>query len=268
MIDFLFVDSRQNHSSSGLFSIDSQGFIHALASFDREYQSNYSLYISMYDPILKSYALPTNVIINILDKNDNVPYEPYLSNMSILLIEQIDNKETIIYEFQPIDYDDGLNGFVSIECVNCTSIFYFYMRNSSTLITCSNQTIPDGIYTLAFILRDHGLIISHQRLYTLTFNLTHRSNINKQKGIFEYTKFFSRLPWYYFLIIWFIFVLIACWICYHYYRISIDEQEINSDLNGENVSYGNVFNSFASFFFYIVTINRTQKEIIMKSFVL
>jgi hypothetical protein len=53
MINFLFVDSQQNESLSGLFSIDSQGFIHTLVSFDREFQSNYSLYISMYDLILK-----------------------------------------------------------------------------------------------------------------------------------------------------------------------------------------------------------------------
>jgi hypothetical protein len=211
MVNFLFVDSQQNESLSGLFSIDSQGFIHTLVSFDREFQSNYSLYISMYDLILKSYAIPTYVIIKILDENDNIPYEPFLSNSSILSIEQIDNNETIIYEFKPIDYDDGLNGFVSIECLNCTSIFYFYIKNSSTLITRSNITIPNGIYTLAFIIRDHGLILFHKRLYTLTFNLTHPINIDK------YNRLFS---WYYFLIIWLILVLIAIWTCYHSYQIS------------------------------------------------
>jgi len=61
----------------------------------------------MYDSILKLYALPTHVIIEILDENDNPPDEPFLStNSSILSIEQIDNEETIIYEFQPIDHDD------------------------------------------------------------------------------------------------------------------------------------------------------------------
>jgi len=164
----------------------------------------------MYDSILKLYALPTHVIIEILDENDNPPDEPFLStNSSILSIEQIDNEETIIYEFQPIDHDDGLNGFVSIECLNCTSIFYFYIKNSSTLITRSNITIPNGIYTLAFIIRDHGLILFHKRLYTLTFNLTHHINIDKYNRLFSW-----------FLIIWLILVLIAIWTCYHSYQIS------------------------------------------------
>jgi hypothetical protein len=254
MIDFLFVDSQQNESLSGLFSIDSQGFIHTLISFDRELQSNYSLYISMYDRTLKSYASPTHIIIKILDENDNIPYEPFLSNSSILSIEQIDNKETIIYEFKPIDYDDGLNGFVSIECLNCTSIFYFYIRNSSILMTQSNIRVPDGIYTLAFILRDHGLKIFHRRFYTLTFNLTHRSIMTKQKEIlsnnFLYEDFLSTFSWHYFLIIWLILFFIACWICYRYHRAAINRpiyrQEIISNLNESNdqiVSHENMFDS-------------------------
>ncbi len=59
----------------------------------------------MYDLILKSYTISTLVIIKILNENDNIPYEPFLSNSSIFSIEQIDNDETIIYEFKPIDYD-------------------------------------------------------------------------------------------------------------------------------------------------------------------
>jgi hypothetical protein len=228
----------------------------------------------MYDPILKSYAHPTYVIITILDENDNIPYEPFLSNSSILSIEQIDNDETIIYEFKPIDHDNGLNGFVSIECLNCTSIFYFYIRNSLTLITRPNITIPNGIYTLAFILRDHGLIIFHQRLYTLTFNLTHRSNIDQQKTllstIFVYKELLLTFSWHYFLIIWLILVIIALWTCCRYYQISINEQiyqkTIISDLNEsneQNVSHKNMFDSNV----FSLAINKTRKEIIMKSFV-
>jgi hypothetical protein len=185
----------------------------------------------MYDSILKLYALPTHVIIEILDENDNPPDEPFLStNSSILSIEQIDNEETIIYEFQPIDHDDGLNGFVSIECLNCTSIFYFYIQNSSILTTRTNITIPNGIYTLAFIVRDHGLIISHKRLYTITYNLTHRTNF-KQQNIEFWKKFLSNFSWHYFLIIWFILFLIILWSFYRYYqsKITSDSQESNDD---------------------------------------
>jgi hypothetical protein len=228
LVDFFFVDSQRNELLSTLFSIDSQGFIHTLSILDREFQSNYSLYISMYDPILKSYALPTHVIVEILDENDNFPYEPFLSNSSILSIEQIDNEETIIYEFQLIDRDDGLNGFVSIECLNCTSIFYFYITNSLTLITRPNITIPNGMYTLAFIVRDHGLIISHQHFYTLTFHLTHRLNSTKYEGLFSRI---STISWYYFPAIWSILFLIILWTCYRYYRILIKAQKIISDCN-------------------------------------
>lgn len=174
----------------------------------------------MYDSILKSYSLPTQIFIEILDENDNPPYEPFLSNSSILSIEQINNEETIIYEFHPIDNDDGLNGLISIECLNCTSIFYISIQNSSILKLRSNVTIPIGLYTLAFIVRDHGLIISHKRLYTLTFNLTHHTNSKQQEKYF----FLSKLSWHYFLIIWFILLIIILRAFYRYYQ-SLNSQE-------------------------------------------
>ena len=233
MIDFLFVDSQQNQSLFGLFSIDFQGFIHTLTSFDRELQSNYTFYLSIYDPMLNSYALPTQVIIEILDENDNPPYEPFLFNTSSFSIEQIDHTERIIYEFQPIDHDIGPNGFVSIECLNCSSIFT--LQNSSRLTTQSNRTIPNGIYTLAFRLRDHGLLISHQQLYILTFNLTHRETSKQWNRVFLRSKehFFQYFR-YYLPSIWFILLLIILCTSYRYYQVSIEQSrdlpEVRSDL--------------------------------------
>ncbi|CAM2708404.1 unnamed protein product [Rotaria socialis] len=231
MINFLFIDSHRNESLSGLFSIDSQGFIHTSAILDREIQSNYTLYVFMYDTMLKSYTAPTYVIIQILDENDNAPYEPFLSNSSILSIQQKKHDETVIYKFKPIDLDDGLNGLVSIECLNCSTLFYFHIVNSSILITRPKLKVPDGIYTLAFALRDHGLITSHEQIYTLTFNLSHRSNINEQEKIFStnstHTNFVLVYSWSYFiwfLIIWFILAFIASWRCYHYNRTSTNKR--------------------------------------------
>ncbi|CAF3582600.1 unnamed protein product [Rotaria sordida] len=252
MVDFLFVDSYRNESLSNLFSIDSQGFIRTLVILDRELQSNYSLSILMYDPILKSYSLPTYIQIQILDDNDNLPFEPFLSNPFDLLIEQINNEETVIYEFKPIDLDDGLNGLVSIECLNCTSNYYFNLiknnlTNSSILITKVNVTVPDGIYTLAFLLRDHGLPISRERFYTLKFNLTHRL-INEEENnenfflttssmpfLMRQKNFLSKLflekfQWRFLILLvisWFILVLTAIWTCYRYDRISIKKRNEN-----------------------------------------
>ncbi|CAF4651421.1 unnamed protein product [Rotaria sp. Silwood1] len=231
MIDFLFIDSYRNESLSGLFSIDSQGYIHTLVIFDREIQSNYTFYIFMYDRILKSYTFPTYIIIQILDENDHIPYEPFLSNSSILSIEQTNNDEIILYKFQPIDLDDGLNGFVSIECLNCLSIFYFNIINSSILITRRNIKIPDGLYTLNLMLRDHGLIISYKRFYTLKINLTHSFNSKAEEKLFSmkfiYKYFLLKFSWQYFIIflfIWFILVLMALWKCYYYDRILINKE--------------------------------------------
>jgi hypothetical protein len=249
LIDFLFVDSHRNESLSNLFSIDSQGFLHTLVILDRELQSNYTLSIFIYDSILKSYSLPTSIFIQVLDDNDNLPYEPFLSNPFDLIIEQINNEETIIYEFKPTDLDDGLNGMISIDCLNCSSTYYFHLiinnfTNSSILITNSNVTIPDGKYTLAFILRDHGLFISRERIYTLTFNLTHRLINEKEDEKNEEEYYFlttSSIPflirqknflsnfilqkyqWRFLIVLiisWLILVLIAIWTCYRYNRIS------------------------------------------------
>ncbi|CAF1040519.1 unnamed protein product [Rotaria sp. Silwood1] len=251
-IDFLFVDSYRNESLSNLFSIDSQGFIRTLVILDRELQSNYNLSILMYDSILKSYSLPTYIQIQILDINDNLPYEPFLSNPFDLLIEQINNEETIIYTFKPIDLDNDLNGLVSIECLNCTSNDYFHLiknnlTNSSILITKVNVTVPDGIYILAFLLRDHGLPISRERFYTLKFNLTHRlindeendenfflttSSIPfliRQKNFFSQF-FLQKFQWHFLILLiisWFILVLTAIWTCYRYNRISIKKRKEN-----------------------------------------
>jgi uncharacterized protein YpmS len=245
MVNFLFVDSHRNESLSNIFSIDSQGFIHTLVVLDRELQSNYTLSIFMYDTMLKSYSLPTSIIIQILDDNDNLPYEPYLSNSYDLTIEQRNNDETIIYEFKPIDLDDGSNGMVSIDCLNCTSIYYFNLiknnyTNSSMLITKENITIPDGIYTLAFVLRDNGLYISRERIYTLTFNLTHRFEeekfllttssipfLMKQKS-FLTKLFLHNFQWRFLILLivsWLILVFIALWTCYRYDQISKIKQK-------------------------------------------
>jgi hypothetical protein len=256
MVDFLFVDTQRNESLSNLFSIDSQGFIRTLVVLDRELQSNYTLSIFMYDPMLKSYSLPTYIIIQILDDNDNLPYEPFLSNPFDLAIEQMNNDETIIYEFKPIDLDDGPNGIVSIDCLNCSSTYYFHLiinnsTNSSILTTKSNITVPNGTYTLAFVLRDHGLIISRERLYTLKFNLTHRlineGGEEEEGHLFDTTSsipffikqknFLSKLilqkfQWHFLILLitsWLVLVLIAFWTCYRYDRIfkkkQVEKQE-------------------------------------------
>jgi uncharacterized protein YpmS len=198
--------------------------------------------------MLKSYSLPTSILIQILDDNDNLPYEAFLSNPYELSIEQINNEETIIYEFKPIDLDDGLNGLVSIDCLNCSSFYYFQLvinnyTNSTLLLTKANVTIPDGIYTLAFVLRDHGVFISRERIYTLTFNLTHRFVNEGEEGnhflststlpFFSKQKtflskiFFQKFQWRFLILLiisWLILVLIALWTCYRYDRNSRRKQ--------------------------------------------
>lgn len=203
--------------------------------------------------MLKSYSLPTTVIVQVLDDNDNLPYEPFLSNHYELTIEQINRQPTIIYEFKPIDLDYGLNGKVSIDCLNCTLLKYFqlnksYLTNRTILITKENQTIPDGIYTLAFLLRDHGIYISRERIYTLTFNFTHRfqnednyqeedenlfqttSSIpffDKQK-LFWKNLFYEKFHWRFLIILilsWLILVLIALWTCYRYGELNKKKQQ-------------------------------------------
>lgn len=199
----------------------------------------------MYDPLLKSYSLPTSIVIQVLDENDNLPYEPFLSNPYELSIEQINTDETVIYEFKPIDLDDGSNGIVSIDCLNCTSSSYFHIilnnsTNTNLLITKANRTIPVGTYTLAFVLRDHGVFISRERIYTLTFNLTHRSS--DDDGIFHRTTmipffirpktflsklFFQKFQWRFLILLivsWLVLVLIALWTCYRYDRITRRKQ--------------------------------------------
>lgn len=247
-VDFLFVDSHRNHSLSNLFSIDSQGFIRTSIVLDRELQSNHNLSIYMYDPMLKSYSLPTYIIVQVIDENDNLPYEPFLSKPFDLSIEQFDNEETLIYEFKPIDLDEGPNGLVSIDCLNCSALAYFTLRqsnatNSSLLITKPNITVPDGIYTLAIVLHDHGLIVSRERLYALKFNLTHRISFIDDEPSFvppPSVSFFlkqehllsklllDKFQWHFLLfllICWFILVAVAIWTCYRYERISNTKQK-------------------------------------------
>ncbi|UJR28495.1 hypothetical protein I4U23_009733 [Adineta vaga] len=236
-----------------LFNLTLSSFIHTLIILDRELQSNYTLSIFIYDRLLKSYSIPTYIIIQILDENDNLPFEPFLANPFDLSIEQINNEETIIYEFQPIDLDHGPNGMISIDCLNCTSLYYFHLMinnltNSTILITRPNITVPDGIYTLAFVLRDHGIFISRERLYTLRFNVTHRliseditdtreenftsptSSIPfflRQKNLL--LKLLSqKFEWRFLILLivsWFILVCIAVWTCYSYSRLARRKKE-------------------------------------------
>lgn len=265
-IEFLFVDTQQNESLSNLFSIDSQGFLRTIAILDRELKSDYNLSIYIYDSKLKLNSLPTTILVQILDENDNLPYEPFLSNPFDISVEQINNNPTIIYEFQPIDLDQGPNGQVSIECLNCSSTSYFHLNTSSNatiLMTNVNQTIPDGTHTLAFLLRDHGKLVARERIYTLTFNLTHRliisSNENdEQEGknldseaillatttiiippipsssfLVRQKNFFAQLflhnfQWHFLILLilcWLVLVCVALWTCYRYDRIARRRQK-------------------------------------------
>ncbi len=250
IINFLFVDSHRNESLSNTFSIDSQGFLRTLVVLDRELHSNYTLSIFMYDTLLQSYSLPTSVMIQILDDNDNLPFEPFLSNPIDLSIEQMNKDETVIYEFKPIDLDDGFNGMVSIDCLNCTSTNSFHLitnnfTNSTIFTTKANVTIPDGSYTFAFALRDHGVFISRERIYTLTFNFTQRfiTEAEEEENFFLATSsipfftrqkkffaklFFEKFQWRFLILLivsWLILVCIALWTCYHYDRISRKKQK-------------------------------------------
>jgi len=108
------------------------------------------------------------------------------------------------------------------------------------LITKENITIPDGIYTLAFVLRDNGLYISRERIYTLTFNLTHRFEeekfllttssipfLMKQKS-FLTKLFLQNFQWRFLILLivsWLILVFIALWTCYRYDQISKIKQK-------------------------------------------
>ena len=242
------MDSQRNQSLSNLFSIDSQGFIRTLVVLDRELQSNYNLSVFIYDSMLKSYSLPTYIVIQLVDENDNLPYEPFLSNPFDLSVEQINNDETVIYEFKPLDLDEGLNGVVSIHCVNCTLTPYFHLlannrTNSTILLTRANVTVPDDVYTLAFILRDHGAIVSRERLYTLKFNFTHRLIDGDDEHEFDTTAsvpflskpkhLFSTLSMHkfqsHFLVVlftcWIVLVLLALWTCYRHERMSNKHQQ-------------------------------------------
>jgi hypothetical protein len=115
--------------------------------------------------------------------------------------------------------------------------------NSTLLLTKANQTIPDGTYTLAFVLRDHGVFISRERIYTVTFNLTHRFINEGEEGnhflatsaipyfmkqqTFFSTLFFQKFQWRFLILLiisWLILVLIALWTCYRYDRISRRKQ--------------------------------------------
>ncbi|CAF5142529.1 unnamed protein product [Rotaria sp. Silwood1] len=81
------------------------------------------------------------------------------------------------------------------------------------------------------MLRDHGLIISYKRFYTLKINLTHSFNSKAEEKLFSmkfiYKYFLLKFSWQYFIIflfIWFILVLMALWKCYYYDRILINKE--------------------------------------------
>ncbi|CAF1472639.1 unnamed protein product, partial [Didymodactylos carnosus] len=237
LIQYTFGDTEQNVSSN--FIIDFNGVLRTLVVLDRETHSEYNLSIVLYDDELKVSSSPAMVHIIVLDVNDNAPLLRRSDTSHIISINQDDlytSDDHVIYKLDTVDFDDGMNGLVTVNCTNCTP--YFSVDQYGKVKRTPNMIVPNGFYTFSILLRDNGTKrpLETQHWLRLHINgLKYETNSslpqlnpysiidiiemknNRIKWLLNITQLKSQI-WFLilFCVIWLVLVIAAIWTCCQY----------------------------------------------------
>ncbi|CAF0764583.1 unnamed protein product, partial [Didymodactylos carnosus] len=238
LIQYVFVDTQRNESSD--FVIDSNGIIRTLVILDRETHSEYNMSIVIYDDELQASSPPAIIHIKVLDINDNAPSLRSSDPSHIISINQVDlytSDDSVLYTLDIVDFDEGMNGLVTVNCFNCTP--YFSIDQDGKVKRVSNMTVPNGFYTLGILLRDNGTKTSLETQHWLRLHINgpeHETNspLSLSSQFYTTTNVIQlkndKIKWplnviqirpqIWFIILvcisWFLLAIAAMWTCYQY----------------------------------------------------
>ena len=131
------------------FTVDDNGTITTTKPLNKTDQRHYTLVIEVMDNGNLSFYGYGEIEIELLDYNDNAPefHEPLFANIS-----EADSVETIFYEFNATDADEGTNA----------EIIYFFAPNSTNFTYFDNVT--NATVTRFSLVNETGELISEVEL--------------------------------------------------------------------------------------------------------
>ncbi|XP_029644863.2 protocadherin gamma-B1-like [Octopus sinensis] len=162
------------------FRISNYGFITTTQPLDREKQDRYRLAVVVKDngtPPLKNTA---NVIVEIMDKNDNVPYFTFPGvDPFHLKVHYHPKRQKAITTLRAYDRDSQLNSFLQYEILDGNDKKLFSLDMYSGVMSFSRPVykVDAGFYKLNVSVKDSGTpALSTTTLLTLTLTVSNSTS--------------------------------------------------------------------------------------------
>ncbi|GAB1604419.1 protocadherin gamma-B1-like [Argonauta hians] len=162
------------------FKISNYGFITTTQPLDREKQDRHRLVVVVQDngtPPLKSTA---NVIVEVMDKNDNVPYFTFPGVDPFLLkVHYHPQRPKDITTLRAYDRDSQLNAFLQYEILEGNDKKLFSLDTYSGILSFSRVVYNDdaGSYNLNLSVKDSGTpVLSTTTLLTLSLTVSNSTS--------------------------------------------------------------------------------------------
>ncbi|CAI9732402.1 protocadherin beta-15-like isoform X1 [Octopus vulgaris] len=165
-------NSKQTHA----FKISHLGFISTTQSLDREQQEIYKFKVFVKDNGIPPLNNEANVIIEVMDKNDNVPYFTFPSvNPFNLYVYYHPQSKGVITTLRASDRDEHVNAFLKYEILEGNDKHLFKVNPYTGLLSFSRTVYQNdaGLYTLNLVVKDSGTpVLSATTTLSLTLTVS------------------------------------------------------------------------------------------------
>ncbi|XP_036365145.1 protocadherin gamma-B6 [Octopus sinensis] len=158
------------------FKISNFGFISTISTLDHEKQDVYKFKVLVEDKGIPSLSDTANIIVEVMDKNDNVPYFTFPSvdpfNLDVHYHPQ---SNTEITTLRASDRDSHVNAFLRYEIFGGNNRQLFSVNPYSGVISFSRPIYQNdaGSYTLNLVVKDSGTpVLSATTTLSLTLTVS------------------------------------------------------------------------------------------------
>nr|QBA31124.1 protocadherin [Octopus vulgaris] len=163
------------------FKISHFGYITTTQSLDREKQDRYRLVVVVKDNGTPSLRNTANVIVEIMDKNDNVPYFTFPGvDPFHLKVHYHPQRQKAITTLRAYDRDSQLNSFLQYEILggNDKKLFSLDLYSGVMSFSRSVYKVDAGFYKLNLSVKDSGTPVLSTTT-SLTLKLTVSNSTSK-----------------------------------------------------------------------------------------
>ncbi|XP_029644820.2 cadherin-related tumor suppressor-like [Octopus sinensis] len=150
---------NDNNNDNIPFQLTKYGFISTSQSIDREMKDIYKFKVLVKDNGTPSLNDTTNIVIEILDKNDNAPYFTFPNNDPYNLdVHYHPHSKKDITILRASDKDTGNNAFLTYGILRSNDKNLFTVNSHTGVLSFSRTVYQNdaGTYELQFIVKDGG----------------------------------------------------------------------------------------------------------------